>query len=63
MSDPKLVSLDDLQAYVDQELTPERRAEVEEDGQLIEALWTEGHAICDLPAQVRLMRHPVKLIS
>ncbi len=29
MSDPKLVSLDDLQAYVDEELTPERRAEVD----------------------------------
>ncbi|MCG8595680.1 MAG: anti-sigma factor [Kiloniellales bacterium] len=28
-SDPKMVSLDDLQAYVDEELTPERRAEVE----------------------------------
>ena len=28
-----------------------------------EALWSEGHAICELPAQVRLMRHPVKLIS
>ena len=28
-----------------------------------EALWSEGHAICDLPAQVRLMRRPVKLIS
>ena len=27
--DPKLVTLDDLQAYVDEELTPDRRAEVE----------------------------------